>query len=57
MLEFDFDFDALNPAFRDLGAEIDDATLYEIDADDEFPMYLEYDEGDDFADAGIFEEW
>jgi hypothetical protein len=53
----DFDFDALNPAFRDLGAEIDDATIYEIDADDEFPMYLEYDEEEGFEDAGIFEEW
>jgi hypothetical protein len=31
--------------------------IREMAADDDFPMYLEYDEGDDFADAGIFEEW
>jgi len=53
----DFDFDALNPAFQDIGAEIDDATIYEIDADDEFPMYLEYDEEEGFESAGIFEKW
>lgn len=72
IFEPDFDFDALNPAFSDLGAEIpeldmelmegdfddetdflDEDSIFDADEDevedpepsDDFPMYLEYDEG------------
>jgi len=53
---FGDDFDNLNPAFQDLGAWVDDEMideyldeneLYEeMDADDDFPMWMEYDEDD-----------
>jgi len=68
---FGDDFDNLNPAFQDLGAwvEVDDPTEWydeEDDGsddiftdefyDDDFPIDLEYDEGEDdmYADGDFF---
>jgi len=53
---FGDDFDTLNPAFQDVGAWVDDDLIDEyldenevydeMDSDDDFPMWMEYDEGE-----------
>jgi len=61
-----FDFDALNPTFRDEEAFIDppfdleeeweDEYFDEIDDDGDFPLSLEYDEGENdmYADGDFY---
>jgi len=62
---FGEDFDNLNPAFQDLGAwvEVEDPPEWEeeeeedfLEAEDDFPLSLEYDEGegDMYADGDFF---
>jgi hypothetical protein len=49
------DFPSLPTAAFDFPTPED--LIREMAADDDFPMYLEYEEEEGFEVAGIFEEW
>lgn len=55
------EFDTLNPTFEDVGSWVEDSYepydyYYDELPDDDFPMYLEYDEGENdmYADGDFF---